>query len=204
MYHHSVWLKILHINFTQTKSKKNIQRKLVIYLFLQPVFKTLPGQKISRLVLGGAQGTPQEKIFVSCGSEVRGFTKKGKQFLSFEANLTETINAMWVGRFHSLVVFMWLIMSWIFHEWLAVFYTYLKWSASLVFASITCELIAFFINWLQCSPWYHNIYNICEQIGQAVLCEKLRVNTDYVEFINKLCMYKDAQYNALQSQEVVI
>lgn len=62
-----------------------------------PVFKTLPGQKISRLALGGAQGTPQEKIFVACGSEVRGFTKKGKQFLSFEANLTETINAMHVS-----------------------------------------------------------------------------------------------------------
>ncbi|XP_012687719.1 Bardet-Biedl syndrome 7 protein [Clupea harengus] len=62
-----------------------------------PVFKTLPGQKISRLELGGAQGTPQEKIFVSCGSEVRGFTKKGKQFLCFEANLTESINAMHVS-----------------------------------------------------------------------------------------------------------
>ncbi|XP_046876152.1 Bardet-Biedl syndrome 7 protein [Hypomesus transpacificus] len=62
-----------------------------------PVFKTLPGQKISRLDLGGAPGTPQEKIFVSAGSEVRGFTKKGKQFLTFEANLTESINAMQVS-----------------------------------------------------------------------------------------------------------
>lgn len=35
-----------------------------------PVFKTLPGQKISRLELGGAVGTPQEKIFISVGSEV--------------------------------------------------------------------------------------------------------------------------------------
>jgi len=59
------------------------------------VFKSLPGQKISRLELGGALGTPQEKIFVSSGSEVRGYTKKGKQFLTFEANLTESINAMW-------------------------------------------------------------------------------------------------------------
>uniref|UniRef100_A0AAY4BIP9 Bardet-Biedl syndrome 7 protein homolog n=1 Tax=Denticeps clupeoides TaxID=299321 RepID=A0AAY4BIP9_9TELE len=42
-----------------------------------PVFRTLPGQRISRLELGGAPGTPQEKIFVSSGSEVRGFTKKG-------------------------------------------------------------------------------------------------------------------------------
>ncbi|XP_030224004.1 BBSome complex member BBS7 isoform X2 [Gadus morhua] len=62
-----------------------------------PVFKTLPGQKVSRLDLGGALGTPQEKIFVCSGSEVRGFTKKGKQFLTFEANLTESINAMRVS-----------------------------------------------------------------------------------------------------------
>ncbi|KAJ8262423.1 hypothetical protein GJAV_G00166310 [Gymnothorax javanicus] len=34
-----------------------------------PVFKTLPGQKITRLDLGGALGTPQEKIFVAAGSE---------------------------------------------------------------------------------------------------------------------------------------
>uniref|UniRef100_A0A3Q3IW34 Bardet-Biedl syndrome 7 n=1 Tax=Monopterus albus TaxID=43700 RepID=A0A3Q3IW34_MONAL len=62
-----------------------------------PVFKTLPGQKIVRMDLGGTVGTPQEKIFVCCGSQVRGFTKKGKQFLTFEANLTETINAMHVS-----------------------------------------------------------------------------------------------------------
>ncbi|XP_048473512.1 Bardet-Biedl syndrome 7 protein isoform X2 [Rhincodon typus] len=62
-----------------------------------PVFKTLPGHKVSRLELGGAIGTPQEKIFISVGSEVRGFTKKGKQFLSFETNLTEIIRAMYVS-----------------------------------------------------------------------------------------------------------
>ncbi|CAI5653038.1 BBSome complex member BBS7 isoform X1 [Oreochromis niloticus] len=62
-----------------------------------PVFKTLPGQKIARMDLGGAAGTPQEKIFVCSGSQVRGFTKKGKQFLTFEANLTESINAMHVS-----------------------------------------------------------------------------------------------------------
>ncbi|XP_018601717.1 BBSome complex member BBS7 [Scleropages formosus] len=62
-----------------------------------PVFKTLPGQKISRLELGGALGTPQEKIFVAAGSEVRGYTKKGKQFLSFEANLAESIKAMHIA-----------------------------------------------------------------------------------------------------------
>lgn len=60
----------------------------------QPVFKTLPGPKVARMDLGGAAGTPQEKIFVCSGSQVRGFTKKGKQFLTFDANLTESINAM--------------------------------------------------------------------------------------------------------------
>lgn len=60
------------------------------------MFKTLPGQKIARLELGGALNTPQEKIFVATGSEVRGFTKRGKQFLSFETNLTESIKAMYV------------------------------------------------------------------------------------------------------------
>uniref|UniRef100_A0A8C9LCR3 Bardet-Biedl syndrome 7 n=1 Tax=Pavo cristatus TaxID=9049 RepID=A0A8C9LCR3_PAVCR len=60
------------------------------------VFKTLPGPKISRLELGGALNTPQEKVFVATGSEVRGFTKRGKQFLSFETNLTEDIKAMCV------------------------------------------------------------------------------------------------------------
>ncbi|XP_074893184.1 BBSome complex member BBS7 isoform X2 [Buteo buteo] len=62
-----------------------------------PVFKTLPGQKIARLELGGALNTPQEKIFVATGSEVRGFTKRGKQFLSFETNLTESIKAMHIS-----------------------------------------------------------------------------------------------------------
>ncbi|KAM9329721.1 BBSome complex member BBS7 [Gastrophryne carolinensis] len=62
-----------------------------------PVFKTLPGHKVSRLDLGGALGTVQEKIFVASGSEVRGFTKRGKQFLSFETNLTESIRAMHIS-----------------------------------------------------------------------------------------------------------
>lgn len=60
------------------------------------MFKTLPGQKISRLELGGVLNTPQEKIFLAAGSEIRGFTKRGKQFLSFETNLTESIKAMYV------------------------------------------------------------------------------------------------------------
>lgn len=58
------------------------------------VFKTLPGPKIARLELGGVLNTPQEKIFIAAASEIRAFTKRGKQFLSFETNLTESIKAM--------------------------------------------------------------------------------------------------------------
>lgn len=59
-------------------------------------FKTLPGPKIDRLELGGAVGSLQEKIFISSGSEVRGFTKRGKQFLMFESNLSDSIKSMFV------------------------------------------------------------------------------------------------------------
>lgn len=72
----------------------SIMDQNIIFFFFKPVFKTLPGEKIARLELGGALNTLQEKIFVASGSEVRGFTKRGKQFLSFDTNLTESIKAM--------------------------------------------------------------------------------------------------------------
>lgn len=58
------------------------------------VFKTLPGPSISRLALGGIEGTLRDKIFVASGAEVRGYNKKGKQFLGFDTNLTESIKSM--------------------------------------------------------------------------------------------------------------
>ncbi len=78
-------------------------------------FKTLPGKAITRLELGGAlgsnlivlkrvvdamrdktvrSGTVKDKIFASAGNEVKGYTKKGKLFLSFDTNLTEPVSAM--------------------------------------------------------------------------------------------------------------
>ena len=60
----------------------------------QPLFKTLPTHKVTRLELGGAQGHQPDKIFVATGSEVKGFTKKGKQFLGFDTNLTENIKTL--------------------------------------------------------------------------------------------------------------
>ncbi|KAJ7357670.1 Bardet-Biedl syndrome 7 protein [Desmophyllum pertusum] len=63
----------------------------------QVVFKTLPGSPISKLQLGGLDGPSQEKVFVASGAEIRGYTKKGKQFLGFDTNLTESIQSMCVN-----------------------------------------------------------------------------------------------------------
>lgn len=60
-------------------------------------FKTLPGPKISSLQLGGVSGTSPDKIFVASGNEVRSYTRKGKLFLSFESNMTESITSMYCG-----------------------------------------------------------------------------------------------------------
>nr|CAD7588384.1 unnamed protein product [Timema genevievae] len=70
---------------------------------IQLSFKTLPGPGISRLELGGAIGTVQDKIFVSSGNEVRGYTKKGKLFLAFDTNLTEPIKSMNVSGSNLLI-----------------------------------------------------------------------------------------------------
>ena len=44
---------------------------------------------------GGAPGAIPERIFVSAGTQVKAFTKKGKQFLSFDSNLAEPIRNMY-------------------------------------------------------------------------------------------------------------
>ncbi|XP_024941119.1 Bardet-Biedl syndrome 7 protein homolog isoform X2 [Cephus cinctus] len=63
---------------------------------LQLLFKSLPGPKISRLVLGGTLGTPKDKIFIAYANSVKGFTKKGKLFLEFDTSLIEPISTMYV------------------------------------------------------------------------------------------------------------
>lgn len=67
----------------------------LFYIF-KTVFKSLPGLAVSRLELGGPLGQPKDRIFVSSGSVVRGYSKKGKQFLDFNTNITESIKNMWV------------------------------------------------------------------------------------------------------------
>ncbi|KAH7952979.1 hypothetical protein HPB49_003003 [Dermacentor silvarum] len=61
----------------------------------QTVFKTLPGKGVSCIQLGGAIGSVQDKIFVAAGNEITGYTRKGKQFLKFDTNLTDTIRCIW-------------------------------------------------------------------------------------------------------------
>ncbi|KAL1434870.1 hypothetical protein MTO96_001749 [Rhipicephalus appendiculatus] len=58
------------------------------------VFKTLPGKGVSCIQLGGPIGSIQDKIFVAAGNEITGYTRKGKQFLKFDTNLTDTIRCM--------------------------------------------------------------------------------------------------------------
>uniref|UniRef100_A0A914BVH0 Bardet-Biedl syndrome 7 protein n=1 Tax=Acrobeloides nanus TaxID=290746 RepID=A0A914BVH0_9BILA len=60
------------------------------------VFKTPPGQPITFVRLGGALQTIQDKTFIASGAQVKGFSRKGKQFLSFESNMTEAINSMYI------------------------------------------------------------------------------------------------------------
>ncbi|KAJ0179355.1 hypothetical protein K1T71_005067 [Dendrolimus kikuchii] len=57
-------------------------------------FKTLPGKPITSVQLAAASGTQSDKIFTASGNEVKGYTRKGKVFLSIETALTETITAM--------------------------------------------------------------------------------------------------------------
>lgn len=61
---------------------------------MQNVFKTNVSKKINRLELGGPIGGTRERVFVAVGSEVKGFTKKGKNFLKFDTNLSEPIQSM--------------------------------------------------------------------------------------------------------------
>lgn len=61
---------------------------------LQLSFKSLPGPKINKMVLGGALNTLWDKIFIAYGSSVKGFTKKGKLFLEFDTSLIDPISEL--------------------------------------------------------------------------------------------------------------
>ena len=67
---------------------------MVLFFFYQHIFKTTPGTRITSLELGGPTAQPRERIFIASGPEVKGFTKKGKNFLNFDTNMSEPIHSM--------------------------------------------------------------------------------------------------------------
>lgn len=65
---------------------------------LEQVFKTPALEKeCTRVELGGEKDG-RDKIFMASSGTVRAYTKKGKEFLRFNTNLTEPIRSMWVGE----------------------------------------------------------------------------------------------------------
>ena len=90
-----LFIVLIWFNTKKWNSKETLLKLISLHpLVHQTVFKTLPGPAISRLCLGGLDGAAREKIFIASGAEVRGYTKKGKQFLGFDTNLTESIQSM--------------------------------------------------------------------------------------------------------------
>nr|XP_023018079.1 Bardet-Biedl syndrome 7 protein homolog [Leptinotarsa decemlineata] len=63
---------------------------------IQLHFKTLPGSPICSVKTAGATGAVVDKIFIASGNQVRGYTKKGKLFLTFDSGMTEEIKSMYV------------------------------------------------------------------------------------------------------------
>jgi Bardet-Biedl syndrome 7 protein len=63
-------------------------------LIFQSIFKTAPGKRINRVELGGRSGETADRIFVAAETEVRGYSKKGKQFYSFDTNVSDPIRCM--------------------------------------------------------------------------------------------------------------
>ncbi|KAK6172249.1 hypothetical protein SNE40_015952 [Patella caerulea] len=62
----------------------------------QQTFQTNLPQKISRLELGGPVGGVKDRIFIATGPEIKGFTKKGKNFLTFDTNMSEPVQSFHV------------------------------------------------------------------------------------------------------------
>uniref|UniRef100_A0A7E4UX88 BBS2_C domain-containing protein n=1 Tax=Panagrellus redivivus TaxID=6233 RepID=A0A7E4UX88_PANRE len=60
------------------------------------IFKTPTGPPITQVALGGALNTILDKTFIAAGGLIKGFSKKGKQFLSFETNITDPIESMYI------------------------------------------------------------------------------------------------------------
>lgn len=60
----------------------------------QDVFQASSKSKLSHVVLGGQPGGAKDRIFASSGAEVKAYTKKGKNFLTFDTNMSEPIQSL--------------------------------------------------------------------------------------------------------------
>ncbi|CEF66990.1 Bardet-Biedl syndrome 7 protein [Strongyloides ratti] len=107
-------LKIITLNDDEKKAKKKSKKnKSLIKIVVgsqdgvltclenrdssyNVVFKTLSGPPIVCVKLGGALNTIQDRIFIGVDNFVKGYSRKGKPFFSFECNFTEPITAMYV------------------------------------------------------------------------------------------------------------
>ncbi|XP_073964856.1 BBSome complex member BBS7-like isoform X2 [Choristoneura fumiferana] len=63
-------------------------------------FKTLPGKPITAVQLATNDGSQADKVFAASGNEVKGYTRKGKVFLSIETSLSETITSIGYCKNH--------------------------------------------------------------------------------------------------------
>ncbi|XP_012936573.1 Bardet-Biedl syndrome 7 protein homolog [Aplysia californica] len=63
---------------------------------VQSVFRSSSRHGIARVVMGGQVGGVRERIFTCSGLEVNAFTKKGKNFLTFNTNMSEPVQSMYV------------------------------------------------------------------------------------------------------------
>ncbi|XP_039745618.1 Bardet-Biedl syndrome 7 protein homolog isoform X2 [Pararge aegeria] len=96
-------LKILPVSEQKSQQKFVIGDKNGILQCMsikdeEPVihFKTLPGKSITSVQLASSSGNNVDKIFAASGNEVKGYTRKGKVFLSIETSVAETITSMCV------------------------------------------------------------------------------------------------------------
>uniref|UniRef100_A0A1I8INF6 Bardet-Biedl syndrome 7 protein homolog n=1 Tax=Macrostomum lignano TaxID=282301 RepID=A0A1I8INF6_9PLAT len=68
-------------------------------VFSQPLSK-----QITRVDLAGKDGQSRDRIFVASGSEIRGFSRNGKQFVQFDTNMTENIRSIAISNLSDLYV----------------------------------------------------------------------------------------------------
>ncbi|KRX39462.1 Bardet-Biedl syndrome 7 -like protein, partial [Trichinella murrelli] len=57
-------------------------------------FKTFPDARIDAIALGGEEHSARDKIFLASGSVVKGYNRRGKHFLDFDINKTDSIKSM--------------------------------------------------------------------------------------------------------------